>query len=129
MGSARVSEDRVSVLVVEDDARSGRMLAALLREDGFLVEVCPDGPSGFARLSHDPLPDVLVTDLRMPTVDGVSVARLARRRSASMPIFLTTAFPQLADTLGPSVEPVLFIKPLDYPELVRSLRTVRDVRA
>jgi two-component system nitrogen regulation response regulator GlnG len=117
---------RLRVLVVEDDERSGRMLAELLRRDGFVVEVCPSGLAGLQRLTEDPAPDVLVTDLRMPQIDGVTVARLARTQSPAMPILIVTAYPDLARRLdGAGPVPQLFIKPLDYPALVGALRAIQ----
>jgi CheY-like chemotaxis protein len=117
----------LSILVVEDDVRSGRMLADLLRGDGFTVEVCPGGASGAERLASGPAPDALVTDLRMPEVDGVAVVRLARSRSPAMPILIVTAYPELARRLerDPAPSPTIFTKPLDYAALVATLSRIR----
>ena len=113
------------VLVVDDDERSGRKLADLLRRDGFVMEVCRGGLAGVQRLTLDPAPDVLVTDLRMPQIDGVTVARLARTRSPTMPILIVTAYPDLAHRLdGAEPMPQIFIKPLDYPAFVGALRAL-----
>ncbi len=115
----------LQILVVDDDERSGRMLADLLRREGFGVEVCPGGLSGLQRLACDPAPDVLVTDLRMPQIDGITVARLARAQIPAIPIFIMTAYPDLAQRLdGCEPAPRLFIKPLDYPALVEALRGI-----
>jgi CheY-like chemotaxis protein len=114
------------VLVVDDDERSGRKLADLLRRDGFAVEVCPGGLAGLQRLADGPAPDVLVTDLRMPQIDGITVARLARDHSPTMPILIVTAYPDLARRLeGADPVPQLFVKPLDYDAFVGALRELR----
>lgn len=111
------------VLVVEDDERSGRMLAELLRRDGFAVEVCAGGEAGLQRLVDGPAPDVLVTDLRMPQIDGITVVHQARGRRPTMPVVIVTAYPDLARRLeGADPMPQIFIKPLDYPALVGALR-------
>lgn len=113
------------VLIVEDDERSGQKLADLLRRDGFTVEVCAGGLAGLQRLTHDPAPDVLVTDLRMPQIDGITVARLARTHSPTMPVLIVTAYPDLARRLdGAEPMPQIFIKPLDYHALVGALRAL-----
>jgi CheY-like chemotaxis protein len=113
----------LQVLVVEDDERSGRMLAELLRRDGFVVELCAGGEAGLQRLVDGPAPDVLVTDLRMPHTDGVAVIRQARGMRPALPIVIVTAYPDLARRLeGAGPMPQLFIKPLDYPALVGALR-------
>jgi CheY-like chemotaxis protein len=116
----------LNVLVVEDDERSGQMLAGLLRRDGFHVEVCAGGLSGLQRIASEPALDVLVTDLRMPQIDGITVARLARDHSPDMPILIVTAYPDLAGRLaGARPAPQVFVKPLDYPALVEALRGIQ----
>lgn len=113
------------VLVVEDDERSGRKLADLLRRDGFAVEVCPGGLAGLQRLADEPGFDVLVTDLRMPQIDGITVARLARAHSPKIPILFVTAYPDLSRRLeGAEPAPQIFVKPLDYPAFVGALRAL-----
>src|SRR5262245_14724103 len=81
------------ILVVDDDVRTARLLARMLREDGFEAEFAPDGATAIGRLAHHPMPDVLVTDLRMPHASGVTVARYARSREATLPIVMITGYP------------------------------------
>lgn len=108
------------ILVVDDDARTARTLANMLREDGYTVDVAIDGAAAIARLSRSPLPRVLVTDIRMPNVDGVAVSAYARSRSPNMPIIIVTGYPQLAShTLEP--DPVVLTKPIDYGTLSAAL--------
>jgi two-component system response regulator MprA len=118
------------LLVVDDDTRSARMLAQLLREDGYDVEVAYDGASAVARLTRAPKPDALVTDYRMPHVDGVAVARVARAIDGALPIFFVTGYPELLadlDSILPAARaeiarpPAIFTKPLAYPELTTAL--------
>lgn len=117
------SNPRPLLLIVDDDERSARMLAQLLREDGFDVEVVLDGAGAVARLSERPLPDALLTDVRMPNVDGVTVARVARALCATMPVFFLTGYPELTDgdrhLAAP--EPIVLTKPLSYPDLSSAL--------
>jgi CheY-like chemotaxis protein len=87
---------RFLVLVVDDDARAARLLAIMLREDGFRVEVAVDGAAAVRRLSRDPVPNALVTDLHLSHADGITVARYARSRRESIGLFLVTGYPDLA---------------------------------
>jgi len=111
------------ILVVDDDVRTARLLARLLVEDGFDVEVSSDGATAIARLSREPAPDVLVTDLRMPHADGLSVARYARSRNPSIPVFIVTGYPELVGSLDNVLAPIarVFTKPLAYPELTEAM--------
>ena len=110
------------LLLVDDEARSNRMLARMLREDGFAVEVTFDGASAIGRLSRPPRPDALLTDFRMGPVDGVTVAKYARSLDEHMPIIFITGYPQLVsrkvEALGAGVQ----AKPIDYVALAADLR-------
>lgn len=121
-----MSEPAKRVLVVDDDVRTARLLARLLGEDGFEVEVATDGAAAIARLSRSPLPDALVTDLRMPHADGMAVARYARSRNPRIPIFIVTGYPELLTRLDDLIdlhsETRVFPKPLAYTELTAAMR-------
>ncbi len=109
------------VLVVDDDVRSASFLARMLRSDGYETEVANDGAAAIARLTRDPLPDVLITELNLPHADGLAVARYARSRRADVSVILLTAHPRqaLEGTTQWTGDPiVLLTKPLDYAELV-----------
>jgi two-component system response regulator MprA len=110
---------RLLVLVVDDDARAARLLAIMLREDGFRVEVAVDGAAAVRRLSRDPVPHALVTDLHLSHADGVTVARYARSRRATIGLFLITGYPELAQDHMASFDPPPFIltKPVVYEHL------------
>lgn len=111
------------VLIVDDDVRTSRLLARLLREDGFDVEVAVDGAGAIARLSRSPLPEMLVTDLRMPYADGLAVARFARSQDPTMPVFFVTGYPELLNPIDRSLGPIarVFSKPVEYPELTAAM--------
>jgi CheY-like chemotaxis protein len=122
--AAPMVDFRKRVLIVDDDGRTARLLAQLLEQDGFDVEVVTDGAQAIARLSRAPLPDLLLTDLRMPHVDGLVVARFARAMRPSIPVFFVTSYPELLwrvdDDLHPAAQ--VFSKPLAYPELTAAMR-------
>ena len=68
---------RERVLVVDDDAHARTALAELLREAGYIVETAADGFKALAKL-QELGPDLLLTDLRMPGLDGLDLMRRAR---------------------------------------------------
>lgn len=119
-----MSEPGKRVLVVDDDVRTARLLARLLVEDGFEVELATDGAAAIARLSRSPLPDALVTDLRMPHADGIAVARYARSRKPRIPIFIVTGYPELLTRLDDLIDcdTRVFPKPLAYLEFTAAMR-------
>ena len=125
MDQASPNKAKPKVLLVDDDSRTTRLLAHMLREDGFDVELAWDGATAIARLTRGPAPDILVTDLLMPHVDGVAVTTYARSREPLIPIFIVTGHPNLLPTAGSGAldpAPVVMTKPLDYAKFADELR-------
>jgi two-component system, cell cycle sensor histidine kinase and response regulator CckA len=125
MGAKR-GEGRPCVLLVDDDTRTARLLAHMLREDGFDVELARDGATAIGRLTRDPFPDVLVTDLHMPNVDGLAVTQFARSREPLLPVVIVTGHPNMALGMGGTLNPlpVVLVKPVEYAKLADELRRV-----
>jgi two-component system response regulator MprA len=122
--------DSVHVLVVEDDVNSARMMARMLREDGYEVEIATDGAAAIARLAREPAPDVLVTDIALPFADGLAIASYARVQRPGMTIYLVTGRPEMARGQRPLVPaPRVFTKPLDYASLRDDLEATTGVRS
>ena len=116
---------RPLVLLVDDDVRSGRTLARMLQEDGYDVDFAVDGAAAISRLTRNPLPEVLVTDLTMPFADGLAVTRYERSRRASLAVFVVTGHPLLAIQAAESIvpPPIVLTKPLDYESFSAQLRS------
>jgi DNA-binding response OmpR family regulator len=77
------------ILLVEDDLTIRQMTQLALERDGFAVSTAPDGASGLAVFRAQP-PDLVVLDVMLPGVDGVSVCRTIREQSV-VPIVMLTA--------------------------------------
>ena len=80
------------VLVVDDDPQILRMLTEVLTKRGFGVDVAHDGEEAFGRAIAHP-PDLLVTDVMMPKLDGWSLVRKLRLdpKLANLPVIFLTA--------------------------------------
>jgi two-component system response regulator MprA len=124
-----ISEPQV-VLLVDDDLRTTRRMADMLREDGFAVEIARDGAAAVARLSRAPVPDALVTELTTAHADGVAVGRFARSQRPGLPVFVVTGYPNLFDphALGVGPPAQLFTKPVEYAALKEALRGAFNAR-
>lgn len=79
----------VRVLVVDDEQIVRDLLAVTLASAGYQVEPAPDGSRAIQMLTNG-LYDLLITDVRMPGVDGLAVVREARRLSSTMAIVIIT---------------------------------------
>lgn len=80
---------RARVLVVDDEAPIRDLLSRTLALADYEVDSAPDGATAVDRLRILDY-DLLITDLRMPGVDGLSVIREARRLKADIPIIIVT---------------------------------------
>ncbi len=100
-----------------------------MRADGYDADVTTDGAAALARLTRDPVPQAIVTDIYLAHADGLAVARYARSRRSAMPIFLVTGHPTLvSQSEEPIAEPLhVLTKPLDYPDLLRRLAAALGV--
>jgi two-component system OmpR family response regulator len=81
---------RVRVLVVEDEARLSRQLAAALGEAGYAVDCASDGERADF-LGRTERYDAVVMDLGLPRVDGLTVLRRWREEGLAVPVLLLTA--------------------------------------
>jgi DNA-binding response OmpR family regulator len=80
------------VLIIEDEETLTENLADKLRSEGFTVSTAYDGESGL-RLVREEIPDLLVLDIMLPGLDGLSICRIVRRDAATahIPIIMLTA--------------------------------------
>jgi DNA-binding response OmpR family regulator len=87
-----VSDDRRTVLVVEDDALLRRMISIFLSAAGYRVCAAEDGLSGLA-LAQDERPDLVLLDLMLPELDGWEVLRRIKgdALTAAIPVLVLTA--------------------------------------
>src|SRR5665811_1559006 len=82
---------RPRVLVVDDEASIRDLLAKTLALAEYDVDVAPDGRSARRRLRLYSY-DLLIADLKMPGVDGLTVIREAKRYKADLPVIIITGF-------------------------------------
>jgi DNA-binding response OmpR family regulator len=80
------------VLIVEDEETLARNLAEKLRGEGFTVFMAGDGEEGLETVREEH-PDLIVLDIMLPKLDGLSLCRIVRRdpATAHIPIIMLTA--------------------------------------
>lgn len=82
---------RGRILVVDDESNARNALAEILKEEGYGVETAADGFKGLSRFS-DFSPDLVLTDLKMPGMDGVQLLKKVRELDGGLPVIVMTAF-------------------------------------
>jgi DNA-binding response OmpR family regulator len=90
--------ERITVLVVEDEAHIRRVLEYNLKLDGFEVYLAEDGAAGL-ELARERGPDVILLDWLMPEMSGLQVLAELRNdgNTAHIPVFMLTAKGMLSD--------------------------------
>jgi two-component system, OmpR family, response regulator QseB len=124
--SAMDTQQRPSVLLVEDDAELLGMLETLLTDEGYLVFTARDGQRGL-HLGLTRTFDVIVLDRRMPALDGLDLLTRLRRRGVTTPVLVLSALNNPGDRvagLDAGAEDYL-PKPFDIDELLARLRALR----
>ncbi len=82
--------EKQQVLIVDDEPNLRKILSAQLSRDGYDVLTAEDGEQGLQILKEHHI-DLVVTDLKMPKVDGMSLMREALREDPELPIVMITA--------------------------------------
>lgn len=115
------------ILVAEDDALLAATVNEFLTQEGFCVAVSPDGQEALETASRKEIA-ALLTDLRMPRLDGVGLVRRLREIRPELPVVVMTGFAPAdwrsrlqQDGEGPLV---LLDKPIRLNSLLSALRQV-----
>ncbi|MCI0337454.1 MAG: response regulator transcription factor [Acidobacteria bacterium] len=119
------------LLIVEDDPAIQRMISDYFRHAGYEVIAASDGESG-ARMAIMDRPTVMILDLMLPKLDGLSVCRQVRERSPALPIIMLTAKDDVVDkVLGLELGADDYMtKPFSLRELEARVKSVlRRIRA
>jgi DNA-binding response OmpR family regulator len=110
--------------VVDDAADLRELVAVVLRDEGFVVELADDGPAAIdaARSFY---PDVIVLDIGLPGMDGVEVCRRLRTFTDAYVVMLTGRQDEVDKLIGLSVGADDYVtKPFSPRELVARLRAM-----
>lgn len=81
------------ILLVEDDLHILKLIQTRLEASGYEVMVAHDGLEGLKKVKLD-LPDLVLTDIKMPQMDGIKMVRAIRKFDKGLPVVFLTAFPE-----------------------------------
>ena len=118
-----------NVLIIDDEAGILDSLRILLKNEGFVPHVALGGKAGLDQI-ESLSPDIVLSDVRMPTVSGLQVLSAARQRDPNTPVILMTAQATLQSAMQAVNEGAFYYiqKPFRNDELVAILRRAAEHR-
>jgi DNA-binding NtrC family response regulator len=84
-----MSQDTPHILLIDDEPIALMNLSHVLEREGYTVTACKDGESGLAEMQSTEF-DLVLTDLRMPGIDGMDVLRHVRELTPDVPVIMIT---------------------------------------
>ena len=111
------------IAVVDDDPRILQSIEILLESDGYSVRLFTSAAALLETPSLGEI-DCVISDINMPLIDGIELARLLRISRPRLPIVLITGHPELLSRSRSPIHYPLFTKPFNPNDL---LATIKDV--
>ncbi len=112
------------ILLIDDDALLVKSLAFTLTQNGYRATTATSAHAGLAAIDQDP-PDLILLDIGLPDLDGLSVLRQIQKDRATPVIFLTARRRELDEVLGLELGAEDYItKPYNEDVLLARIKTV-----
>ncbi|MDT3778311.1 response regulator [Nitrospira sp. MA-1] len=117
---------RGGVLVADDEAAIRKVVRMALEKDGYYVAEAEDGAQAIHILNEGENPmiiDVVITDIRMPNINGIEAIKYFQRAYPSVPLIVLTGFPDidLATQLMKQGITDYLVKPVDRKKLTAAV--------
>ncbi|MGG5818237.1 response regulator [Falsiroseomonas sp. HW251] len=113
------------ILVAEDESLAAMAIEEELQFAGFDVVLAPDGQAALDEARRR-MPDLLLTDLRMPRLDGLGLIRALRARAPLLPVVVMTGYAPASGSeafSAPGEAPVsLFTKPISLDAVLTEMK-------
>ncbi len=121
------------VLVIDDEQDIRTVVRMSLEKHGYYVVEAEDGQQAITLLNegeHPMVIDVIITDLRMPHINGVEAIKYFQREYSSIPLIVLTGFPDLDFAIHLMKHGVVdyLVKPVDQEKLTTAVANAIDAR-
>jgi len=112
--------NELNILYVEDEKFTRMLVKKLLEKEQIKVSEAANGILGLKKF-YESTPDLIITDLAMPEMDGFEMISKVREKNTDIPIIITTAYREEADRVSNMVNACIF-KPIIKDDLVSAIQ-------
>ena len=114
------------ILVVEDEQDLRELISERLRRQDYSVDTCPDGRSALQQIENSGGYDLVILDIMLPELDGLSVLREIRSMHLTCPVMLLTARDSVEDRVSglDAGADDYVVKPFSFEELDARVRAL-----
>lgn len=118
-----------TILIIEDEFGIALLLATVLEDEGYRVFTAANGRQGLDRLAES-RPDLVISDMMMPTMDGAAMARTMRTDPAyrDIPLIMMSALPESAVRERFDGYDAFLTKPFLEPLLLKTVKALLEDR-
>jgi two-component system response regulator GlrR len=120
--------NRGDILLVDDDPDLLKLISLRLTSAGYRVRTADSGETALATIAVE-RPGAVITDLRMPGIDGLQLFEAIHRQHAALPVIILTAHGTIPDAVNATQRGVFgyLTKPFDSQELLQKVATAHEV--
>lgn len=118
-----------TVILVEDEAMVRAVAERALARQGYTVLTAENGEEALELIAKSPRPDLLISDVVMPTMDGPTMVRQVRKRYPDLPILFMSGYAEEQLRKSIDLDKVAFLpKPFSVQQLAEAARAVLDTK-
>lgn len=120
-----MTDNNRKLLIVDDEDAIRESLALAFEIQGYLVQTAPDGAEALKMLETDKI-DVVVSDIRMPNKDGVTLLKNIKEKPSSPFVILMSAYSEYTEQDVKNLGAVALIKkPLNFDQLLKLIANLK----
>jgi response regulator RpfG family c-di-GMP phosphodiesterase len=122
-------DDKKTILYV-DDEQTNLLLFRINFQKRYNVITCLSGIEGLEQLSEHPEIDIVISDMKMPGMDGVEFAKKAKKEFPKVIFYILTGFdisPEIEEILNTKIIHKYYCKPFNVSEIEESINSVEGL--
>ena len=94
--------ERKKIIVVDDESIVGELTEEILNREGYSVLYCSSAADALLKIEHGFVPDLVITDLRMPIMNGLLLTEAIKGKMPNLPVIILTGNPELVPNDNPA---------------------------